>query len=186
MTPLVESPWPALTLGVVLLVALAIALVRTGRVFVLVAMAAVLALTAGLLVWESLVVTEREAIEDTLYAAAAAVAANDAPAVVTHFTAESPARGEVEQALARFSVIEARVGGDLEIATNQLTNPPSARAFFTGRIRAHDNRREIPYENLIRKFRVVLHREDDRWLIHEVAVEDPISGDWHSARVRAR
>jgi hypothetical protein len=186
MTWLVESPWPAVTLGVVLEVALAIVLLRTGRAAVLVAMAIVLVVTIGMLIVELAIVTEVEAIEDALEAASVALEANNPPQVLALFSPRSPRRGEVESALARFTVREANVGGDLEIRTNQLTQPPSANAYFTGRIEGRDNQGELLYENLVRKFKVTLHHDGDRWLLYDFAVEEPISGRWTSGRFRDR
>jgi hypothetical protein len=186
MTWFVESPWPAITLGVVLEVALAIVLVRTGRGAVLVAMAAVLAVTIALVLLERAVVTEMESIEGTLETASAALEANDPAKVLELFALDSPRRAEVETALSRFTVREARVGRDLQIRTNRLTSPPSASAYFTGRIEAHDQDGEVPYEHLIRKFKVTLHRDGDRWLLYDYAAEDPLSGRWTDGGARSR
>ncbi len=175
MTWLLESPWPALTLGVVCELVLVIVLVRSGRVVVIVAMAVVLAITLGMLALERMVVTQTEEIENALHAAESALETNDPPAVLALFTQTSPRRNQVESALKRFHVRNAHVGRDLEIATNALTNPPSARAFFTGRIEGADARGEVPYEQMIQKFTVTLHREGDQWLIHDFTMEEPFS-----------
>ncbi|MGD9721617.1 MAG: hypothetical protein AB7O59_05985 [Pirellulales bacterium] len=167
MTWLLESPWPAITLGVVLELALGIALVRTGRGMLLVVMAAVLLGTLGLVLVERLVVTEREAVENTLEAAAAALETNDPAAVLALFTPDSPRRAQVTSALARYRVRAAHIGGDLEVASNRLTIPPSARAYFTGRVEGSDSRGDVPYDNLIAKFKVTLHPSGDGWLIHD-------------------
>ena len=186
MTWLVESPWPAITLGVVVQVALAIVLVRTGRGAVLVAMAVALALTIGMLALERVVVTEQEEVEDALEAVAVALETNDTPAVLALFSPTSPRRGEVASALARFKVRDANIGGDLEIRTNALTSPPSAHAYFTGRLDAHDTRSEVPYDHVLRKFKVTLHRDGRRWLIHDFASEDPLTGRSTDAALRER
>jgi hypothetical protein len=178
MTWLLESPWPVITLGVVLQIALAIVLVRTSRASVLLAMALVLVLCAGLVLLERVVVTKREAVEDALDGAAAALEANDPAGVLQAFAPDSPRRGEVERVLGRFNIRDAHVGGDLEVVTNELTIPPSATAYFTGRVEASDGRGEVPYEHLIQKFKVTLHREGDRWLIFDYAMADPQGGSW--------
>jgi hypothetical protein len=181
MTWLLESPWPALTMGVVVEIVLAIVLVRTGRPAILIAMGVVFLFTAGMLIVELWVVTEGEAIEDALDETAAALEANDTAGVLARFTPASPRRGEVERALDRFHIRDAHVGGDLEFVVNELTIPPSCRVNFTGRVEATDSRREIPYEHLIRRFRVTLHRDGNRWLIHDYAMEDPTGGGWAGA-----
>ena len=50
---------------------------------------------------------------------------------------------------------------------NELTIPPSASAYFTGVVEAHDRSGTIPYERMMRRFKVTLHRQGDRWLIHD-------------------
>ncbi len=175
MTWLLESPWPALTLGVVCELILAIVLVRSGRAVVLVAMAVVLAVTLGMLALERMVVTQTEEIENALHAAEAALETNDPTAVLALFTETSPRRSQVESALKRFHVRDAHIGRDLEIAPNALTNPPSARAFFTGRVEGADARGEVPYEQMLQKFTVTLHHEGDRWLIYDFTMEEPFS-----------
>ena len=186
MTWLVESPWPALTVGVFLEVALAIVLVRSGRAVVLVAMAIVLVATAAMLALELLVVTEIEQVENALAKVATTLEANDPPAVLELFDPKSPRRHEVESILSRVTVRGATIGGDLEVRTNALTSPPSATAYFTGHFEAHDRRGEIPYEHVLRRFKITLHRLNDRWLIHDYEVAELEDGHWTSGRVPPR
>ncbi len=167
MTWLVESPWPSLMFGIGLEIILAIALVRTGRGLILAAMVLVLALLAGMLVIERLVVTETEAVENSLDAVASSLAANDKEAVLAAFSPLSPRRAEVQSALSKVRINSARVAGDLEIRFNDLTNPPSATAYFTGIVDAKDRTGQIPYEHMMRRFRVVMHKQADRWLIDD-------------------
>jgi hypothetical protein len=172
MTWFIESPWPSLAIGFALEVILAIALVRTGRTAIIAAMVVVLAATIGLLALERVVVTEREEVEDTLDAVAAALESNDVPAVLAAFSPNCPRLGEVKSALSRFTVREARIGGDLEVRINRLTSPPSAATYFTGRIDGKDSRGEFPYEHMIRKFKVTLERRGDKWLIADYSDAD--------------
>jgi hypothetical protein len=172
MSMFVESPWPSLVLGVVLQLILAVILVRTGRATVIAWMVGVLAITAGLLVVERIVVTETEEVEDALDSVARALVANDTPAVLALFSPTSTRRGEVQSVLSRVTIREAKIGGDLEIRLNRLTSPPSATTYFTGRIDAKDTRGTIPYEHVIRKFKVTLHREGGRWLLFDYADAD--------------
>ncbi len=187
MTWLVESPWPAVTLGVVLEVGLAIALVRTGRGILLGAMGGVLLLTAGLVALEWAVVTEKEQIEAVLYEVRTALEANDPPQVLALFTPDSPRRAEVASVLRNYTVREAHIGRVEQVVVNRLTQPVSARIYFVGRVSGRDNRGTIPYENLIRTFRLRLHRQGDRWLIHDYALQDPRGvGDWTDGRGQVR
>lgn len=167
MTWLVETPWPSIALGLVLEIILAIALIRTGRGVIIGAMVVVLALTAGLVVLEQVVITQTEEVENALDAVATSLAANDSSAVLAAFTANSPRRGEVHSALLRVTIKSARVAGDLEVRFNELTIPPSAAAYFTGIVDAEDRRGALPYERMLRRFKVTLRKEGDRWLIHD-------------------
>jgi hypothetical protein len=93
MTWFIESPWPALALGISLEIILAIALVRTGRAWIVAAMVAALAATVGLLAVERFVVTEREEVEDALDAVAHALESNDMPTVLAAFSPNCPRLG---------------------------------------------------------------------------------------------
>ncbi len=172
MTWFIESPWPSLALGISLEIILAIVLVRTGRSWIVAAMVVALAATAALLAVERYVVTEREEVEDALAAVADALESNDVPAVLAAFSPDCPRLGEVKSALSRFTVREARVGGDLEVRINRLTSPPSAATYFTGRIDGKDARGEFPYEHMIRKFKVTLHKRGGKWLIADYSDAD--------------
>jgi hypothetical protein len=170
----IESPWPATLLCIVAQVILGIVFLRTGRALVVVAMGVVLAVTAAALVIERTIVTDTELVEDTLHGIAEDLEANDFAAVLASFAPNCPRLAEVRSQLNRVTVQSASVGADLEVRISQLTSPPSATAYFTGRINARERSGTIPYENFIRKFKVKLERQDDRWLITDV--EDAAPG----------
>jgi len=172
MSTFLESPWPTVMLGLALEAILAIVLVQIRRPTVVALMIGVLAITVGVLVVERIVVTENEDVEDMLDGLAGALVSNDAARTMAMFTADSPRRNEVEAILGRVTIRDARVGGDLEIRLNKLTIPPSATTYFTGRIDAKDNRGTIPYEHLIRRFKVTLHRYNGRWQLYDYAEAD--------------
>lgn len=174
MSIFVESPWPATLLCIVAEVILGIVFLRTGRPLVLVVMAVVLAVAAGMIVLEQTVVTDTEQVEDTLHGIAEDLEANDVEAVLAAFSPNCPRLAEVRSRLNGVTVESASVGADLEVRISMLTTPPSATAYFTGHIKARDNHGTIPYENFMRKFKVKLERRDDRWLITNV--EDAAPG----------
>lgn len=173
MTWFIESPWPSLALGFSLEVILAIALVRTARAAIIAAMVVVLAVTGGLLALERIVVTEREEVENALGAVADALESNDVSTVLAAFSPDCPRLGEVKSALSRFTVREAHIGGDLEVRINRLTSPPSAATYFTGQVDGRDARGEFPYEHMIRKFKVTLHKRGGKWLIADYSDAGP-------------
>jgi hypothetical protein len=160
-------------LGIVFEAVLAIALVRTQRVAIVAGMLIVLALTTGLVILERTIVTENEEIEDALDAVASALQANDVPAVLAAFSPDCPRLSDVRSALSRFDVEKAHVGGDLEVRLNRLTLPPSATAYFTGHVVGKDKRGLVPYEHMIRKFKVRLQRHGEKWLIADYSEADP-------------
>lgn len=173
MTWLVESPWPSLTLGAAAVFVLTVLLVQTGRAIYLGAIGAAAALTLGMLLIERMVVTQTEEVEDALAGIAAALEANDVDAVMASIAPDCPRRGEISSTLPRFAIREAHVGGDLEVRFNQLASPPAATTYFTGRIVASDRRGEVPYEQLIRRFKVSLRKQGGRWLVANYSDSDP-------------
>lgn len=167
MTIFVESPWPATLLCITLEVILAVVFVRTGRWLVLAAMGLVMAVTAVALVIERTTVTDTEQVEDTLHGIAEDLAANDVERVLASLTPDCPQRGQLRSVLKRVTIRSASVAGDLEVRISRLSSPPSATAFFTGRVDGKDNTGTIPYERYVRKFKVKLERHDGQWLISD-------------------
>jgi hypothetical protein len=171
MAVFVESPWPFLLIGMAAEAVLAILLAQTGRGKFLWAMIGVGALTLVGLAVERLVVTDREAVENTLDAAVAAVAANDLPKVLS-FTAPTAqkSRAEAQWILGRFQVDMARISG-LEITLNRLTSPPTARAKFLAIGHGRDRTGQMPYNAFRQHVVVVLQLDGDRWLVTECSIE---------------
>jgi hypothetical protein len=174
MTALVESPWPVLFIGIVVEAALGLALLKTGRGKLLWAMIGVGVLTLLGLVVERLVVTDREAVADTLDAAAAAVEANDLERLLSYIspTAQRP-QADSRFVLGRFEVSKARVR-NLEVSINRLTSPPTAKAKFTAFGQGRDRQGVFPYQAYSQQVIVELRLEGDRWLVTDYSVEDVI------------
>jgi hypothetical protein len=114
---------------------------------------------------ERVVVTDTEQVEDTLHGIAEDLEANNIPLVLASFSPNCPGIRQAESVLRRVKIETAVVGRDLEVRINKLTSPPTATAYFTGRIQARDTGGSIPYENYIRKFKVRLELRGDRWLV---------------------
>ena len=165
MTTFVESPWPAVAVCTALLFVFGTIFVRTGRVWTIVVMVMTVAALAGMIVVEQKIVTETEEVEDTLHGIAENLEANNLPEVLSSFAASCPGINRARSALNSVTVQSATVGRDLDIRINQLTNPPTATAYFTGRLQFRDKSGTIPYDNFIRKFKVRLERHDGRWLV---------------------
>ena len=80
--------------------------------------------------------------------------------------------GELVIAQARLSQL-ASAGSDLSIKVEDRVSPPTALASFTGRFQLKLLRGSIPYEQMVRRFRIKLIKEGDRWLIVGVEESNP-------------
>ena len=172
MTWFVESPWPSLMLGIGLEIILAIVLVRTGRGDSHRGDGRGARVDGGLGCYRADGGHRVRSGRRLARRRGRALESDDVPAVMASFSPTCPRRGEVESALSRFTIREAHVGGDLEVRFNRLTLPPSATAYFTGRVEGKDKRGVVPYEHMIRKFKVTLHKQGDRWLIADYSDAD--------------
>ena len=171
MSWLFEDPTTLLVAGLLIEALLVVALVKTGRAILVLAMVGVLAIMGlGLLV-ERLVVTDREQIEATLDGVASALEANDVEGVLRYIDpAASGMRANVRAALAGVHVTDARVY-DLEVDVNHHAKPPTAQADFTGRVKGNYRGESADGEGMVlRKFTVDFRQQDGRWLM--TAYED--------------
>jgi hypothetical protein len=75
------------------------------------AMVAIVLVAAALLAAERMIETPREALERTLYELAAAVEANDVPAVLSYIVRNAVVRREVEELMPLVSIERARILG---------------------------------------------------------------------------
>ena len=165
MSTLVENPLPIIFIGVIVEAILAVILVQTGRAVILVAMGVVLLIVLAGVGLEWLVVTERERVEATLDAAAAAVEANDLNRVLKHVSASAgKTRRRAAWALDRIEVLDIKLR-NLDITVNRLTSPPTAKARFDGTIEFDDRKGQFPYRHYHAPFTVELRLENDRWMI---------------------
>jgi hypothetical protein len=165
MVILVESPWPILFIGIAIEAVLGFLLLQTGRGKFLIAMIGVAVLVIVGLVVERLVVTDREALEQTLDAAVAAVRRNDLQGALDCISSSAePPRSLTRWVLGRVDVQEAHIS-DLNINVNRLTSPPTADATFLAVGRGRDRRGEWPYQGFAQRVRLQLRLEGGRWLV---------------------
>jgi len=165
MVIFVESPWPILFIGIAVEAVLAFLLLRTGQGKFLIAMLGVAAFVVVGLVVERLVVTDREAVEQTLDAAVAAVRKNDLNGVLDCISPSAQDdRNHIRWVLGRVDVQEAHIS-DLDIKVNRLTSPPTADAKFLAVGRGKDKKGEWPYQGFAHRVVVQLRLEGGRWLV---------------------
>jgi hypothetical protein len=172
MAIFLESPVPVICIGVVAEVLLAIILWRTGRGRLLWAMLGVAAFVLlGVLV-EWLVVTDREAIKNTLAAGAAALEANNLDRLLDCMSPGSrQPRDDARWVLHRVQVESARFA-NLEITFGPGGKPPTAKARFMAIVKGRDRQGEIPYQAFVHWVVVDFRPERGRWLATGYDIED--------------
>jgi hypothetical protein len=163
---LFEDPTTVIVAGILIEVLLAVAMFNTGRGALAWAMAGVLIVVGLAVAIERVVVTDREQIGDTLEGIASALEANDVERVLSFIDpASSGMRSSVRMALANARISEARVY-DLVVEVSGRSNPPTAQAEFTGRVKGSYRGETGGGEGmLLRKFTVDFRRQGDRWLM---------------------
>jgi hypothetical protein len=165
MAIFLESPWPILAIGIVIEAVLAMMLLRTGQGRILWAILGVAPVVALGVLIEWAVVTDGEAIADTLYACAAAVEANDIEGLLEHISPSAEkTRADARLVLSQFEMRMARIRG-LEIAVDRAAKPPTAKAEFVAFGKGRSRTETLPYDHDTRRVIVNLRREGDRWLV---------------------
>jgi hypothetical protein len=163
---LAEDPKLVIFIGIVAVAVLASVLPRTQRYgLVFLAMAAVLVLTVAGVVFERLVVTEREQVEAVLDDIASALEDNDVDGVLDHLSpAATPTRTRARLAMEELVITDAGIR-NLEVAINRLTSPVTAEARFDGVIRYRFRTGDIGRNFYAARFVVVLQLEEGRWMV---------------------
>ena len=166
MTYLAENALPIWACGAVALTMALIVYLQTRANGALAAMAAVVAITAALLIAERFIETPREAVERTLYELAAAVEANDVPGALGFLSpsANGQIRKDIETLMPLVKIERARLIGAPKVEVNYSADPLTATVQCRGLVVATDKRNGIKggaEDELIMNW--VYH--GDRWLI---------------------
>jgi hypothetical protein len=165
MVIFLESPWPILLLGLAVEAVLGVMLFSTGRGKLLWAMLATAAVTLAGLVVERMVVTDREAITNTIDGCAAAVEANDLNRLLGYVAPNATElQGYARYELGRVEFTKARII-NLDIKINKLTNPPTAKVRFRVMGSAKDRKGEFVNPGFDVSGTIELQRRGDRWLV---------------------
>ena len=165
MAFLVEGPWTILFIGIAVEAILGLALMQTGRGKYFIAMIGMAVVVVIALVVERLVVTDREAVEQTLDAAVAAARKNDVNGVLDCISPSAKeAREYVRWIFGRFEVQEGHIS-DLDIKINRLKSPPTAEAKFLDVGKGRDRNGEAFHDSFVLRVLVKLRLEGKRWLV---------------------
>jgi len=158
---LFESPLPLLVIGGLAAVGLGLGFYHTSRLWMLWAAIAAAVLTAGVWLLEQAVVTERELVEQTLYAAAADLERNDLPAVLGHISPRAAEmRGRVSAILPTIEIERVSIKDNLKITLAKDQISPLAEATFncTITLTGRDIAGTHPLFFIVR-----LRKEEGRW-----------------------
>lgn len=171
MSWLFEDVRPLLLAGLLIEGLLVIFFVRTGRTATFIPIVIVLALMGLAAIVEQLVVTDKEQIAATLDEVAMALKQNDGPVVLRHIDPQATEmRRRVESAIGLVIIREAQYR-DLKVTVHP-GSPPTATAEFIGHVAFTDPKQQAPYERYMRRFRVTLRRDPDRWVMTDYEVSD--------------
>ncbi len=174
MTWLMESPLTIVVVSVLVDLALIAALIRSGRGMILGLLGLSVLVSAGLLVAERMVVTDREAIRAAIDRIGDALVTNDLNKVLALLdpnatTLRERARGVLPQ----FNFKEASVGGDVKVVIQPAANPPTATAEFIGRFRlTAKHGGTLGYDQAVDRIHFGLKKIDGQWLISEAESMD--------------
>jgi len=177
MNWLYEQPLVVLILGVVLGLATGAAWASTGKRWLLAVFGLVVLLTAGGLIAERMIVTDREAVEATLVEIAADVESNDIPALLRHIYSGAPrVKADAEAELPNYRFTECRVTKVHSIDVDAASEPRSAVVEFN--IIAGGSFRqggfEVSDQRIPRWVQLHLVREQDgRWAVQDYKHEQP-------------
>ena len=171
MTWLLEEPIYILILGVLMLAFLGFALMQTGYRKIFHAMLAVVALTAGLLLLESLVLTEREQLEADLETIARDVESNDLETILSHVYSGAPkTRADAQREFPNYSFDRVDIKNNVEIAFEMDHQPPKALVTFN--VVVEVRRDSIDFGSIPRFVKVTLMFENGHWRVAEYSHHD--------------
>ncbi len=166
-----DSPWPWITIGILLEGALALALFVTRRgVLLYVMIGVLLAVVAGVL-FERLVITERKRVIMTIDEGVEGLKSNSEARMdaVVSPTAQQ-IRDHIHVGLGMVRVTDVRLH-NLEVEVNDRTSPPTAKVQFDAVIDFEARKPILGPDHWAGNIVLRLQRSPDRWLI-----VDPITG----------
>ena len=171
MSRFAESPVPYLLIGLALESVLLILYVHTRRLVCLVSMAVIAALTLVGIAFEQLTITDREAVEQTVYALAEAIEADNTPGVLSFISLQAQkTRADAAREMNHYEVELARVISDLQIDLHRQTSPPTAHVEFRALVRVQEGRSGLVFPGTL-DFVLTFGKEGERWMLLGYAYE---------------
>jgi hypothetical protein len=171
-----EQPLVVLIVGAVLSLAVAAAWASTGKRWLLVPLILTILLTVGGLVAERLIVTDREAIQDTLLAIARDVEANDIQALSRHIYSGAPQlKAKADAELPNYKFKSCRVTKVHTIDVDATIEPRSAIVDFNVVAEGSFKDGSFEYSDAVRRW-VRLHmvrEQDGRWAVQDYDHQPP-------------
>jgi hypothetical protein len=168
MTWFTDNPTPIFIICGIALLVLLVFLLKTGRGVILLAMVGVVLCIVTAIVIDSIVVTDREQVEQTLFQAAALAEENKLEELLDLFISPSVPhiRGQARSWIAQASRIDDVSVSAIDITVNHKKNPSTARAEFRvyARGEARERNNPFPFQYMTR-MRVDFQREGDRWRV---------------------
>ncbi len=160
-----ENTAPVWALGAVLLTMAVIAYVHTRSLNALLAVAGVILLTGVGLLVERLVVTQREAVQQSMQELLAAIEADDLPGVLAMIApSESTMRSDAELLMPQFDINKARATDEIEVTIDRDKSPPTAAAtfrFFADVLHRKSGMKGGYFDNVT----IFFVEEGDRWVV---------------------
>lgn len=163
-----ENPTPILVSGGLVLLVLAGFFLKSGRAGILIAMAVVAAVMGLAVLIDHLVVTDREAVANTIYDAAAAAERNDLNAVMDIISPRPPeVKAEAQRWIGQAKVESVSISA-MEVTLNREAKPMTARAEFRVFATGQLTDRTMPYPiKYLGRLNVNFVQSGKRWLVTE-------------------
>lgn len=163
-----EDPTMIIVIGGLILLVLGGFFLKSGRVAILLAMVGVALVMGAAVLVDRLVVTDREAVANTMYDAAAIAEKNDFNALFGFISPSAPAvKAEAQRWIAGTKLKSVSISA-MEVTVDKEAKPMTATAEF--RVFATGERSEwtVSYEgNYLTRLHVELRKEGNRWMVTE-------------------
>jgi ketosteroid isomerase-like protein len=164
MSWLLEEPWTVIGLGLFAELLLGVAFFKTRRGVMLVAMGGVVLAVASAVLLEWFVVTEREAVENTIYAAAEAAEAGDAEKLLSYVAPDAvEVRTAVRHYLGWVDLTSVSINA-LEVSF-EGGSAKRAVARFSARVSLTSKSVDLTRTEYLFPMEVTLRKEGDQWLV---------------------